>query len=223
MNSSPNPENAESPTELASLVGAYPHGRVPRELRRRQILAVATEAFAERGFAGTSMDEIGRRVGVSKPVLYDLVGSKEQLFHEVVSVETSQMAARVQAAVLAEPDPSTKMRAGSLAFFRFIQERPAWRALVALSDGPVSTELAAARRYHARSVASLIAQGAAETGITLDDSSFDALAHAINGLNEGLALWWNDHLEHTPEALADLATALIGPGLEAFQKQLAEK
>jgi AcrR family transcriptional regulator len=207
----------ETPEFIAGLVARHAHGRVPRELRRRQILAVATELFIGRGFIGASMEEIARRAGVTKPVVYELVGSKEQLFHEVVMAEVARLAARVEAAVNAEPDQTLKLRCGTLAFFLFIGERrAAWRALMAMPEAPITAELAAARRIHARSVAALLARGASETGVEVDPLVLEATAHAINGATEALAHWWNDHPEVTPDALADLVTQLVAPGLLAF-------
>jgi AcrR family transcriptional regulator len=209
--------SAEETVEaLATLVAEYPHGRVPRELRRRQLLAVATDLFIGRGFVSASMDEVARRAGVSKPVIYELVGSKEHLFHEVVMAEVARLAARVQDAVNAEPDQTQKLRSGTLAFFRFIGERrAAWRALMAMPEAPITAELAEARRVHARSVAALLARGAEEAGAVVDAMTLDAVAHAINGATEALALWWNDHPEMTPEALAEIVTQLVAPGLLA--------
>src|ERR687893_311822 len=51
----------------------FRHGRVPREVRERQLVELGEELFAERGFAKTSMDELARRAGVTKPVIYELL------------------------------------------------------------------------------------------------------------------------------------------------------
>jgi AcrR family transcriptional regulator len=214
----------EDPEDLAVLVAQYPHGRVPRELRRRQIVAVATELFVGLGFASASMDELARRVGVSKPVVYDLVGSKDELFHEIVTAESARLAGRVKAAVESEPELALRLRAGTLAFFRFIGERrAAWRSLMALSDTPITAELAYARRFHAEVVASLLADGAGELGAVFDSAVIAATAHAINGAIEALALWWHDHPETSPEALADLLTTLVAPGLVALAESSEER
>ncbi|HEV7845379.1 MAG TPA: TetR/AcrR family transcriptional regulator [Thermoleophilaceae bacterium] len=53
---------------------------MPREVRERQLVELAEGLFAERGFAKASMDELARRAGVTKPVIYELFGSKEGLF-----------------------------------------------------------------------------------------------------------------------------------------------
>src|SRR4051794_25477254 len=54
--------------------------RVSREEREAQMLAAAGAVFAERGFHAASMDEIAEQVGVSKPMVYNHFGSKEQLY-----------------------------------------------------------------------------------------------------------------------------------------------
>ena len=58
----------------------FRHGRVPRALREGQLVELGEQLFAERGFAKASMDELARRAGVTKPVIYELFGSKEGLF-----------------------------------------------------------------------------------------------------------------------------------------------
>ena len=50
------------------------------EARRDAILQAAREIFLEKGYAGTSMDEVVQRTGGSKASLYKYFGSKEGLF-----------------------------------------------------------------------------------------------------------------------------------------------
>jgi AcrR family transcriptional regulator len=49
--------------------------------RREQILDAACRVFAEKGFAGASIREIAREVGVTEGLLYHYFESKEQLMH----------------------------------------------------------------------------------------------------------------------------------------------
>jgi AcrR family transcriptional regulator len=203
--------------KLSAQVAEFARGRVPRELRRSQVLAVAAELFTERGFTAASMDELARRVGVSKPVIYDLVGSKEALFGELVALEAQELSRAVQTAVDAELDQDRKFYAGALAFFRFAeQRRQAWDTLLTAEAAPVNAELASARRYHATQVAALLARGAAELGGSADPLVIDACAQAINGACESLATWWKQHPHLSAEALAAIVTGLVRPGLTAF-------
>src|SRR5262245_60846460 len=118
---------------LENAVAAYPRGRVPREVRRKHVIALASELFTERGYVGTSMDELARRADVSKPVVYDLVGSKEELFRDVMTLEAEELARRISDAVAHELVPEERLRAGAVAFFRFVGERKeAWASLMAM-------------------------------------------------------------------------------------------
>ena len=205
---------------LANEVSAYPRGRVPREVRRRHVIGLARELFVERAYDGASMDELARRAGVSKPVVYDLVGSKEELFRDVMSVEAEELSRRISEAVAREPVREERLRAGAIAFFNFVGERrDAWAALMAMDAAAVTREVARARRYHTKVVAGLLAQGAAEVGNVADPVLTDACAHAINGACEALAMWWHEHREVEAETLAGLLTELVSPGLLAFAGQ----
>lgn len=50
---------------------------------RDEILDVAYEAFAEKGYRGTSLADVANRIGVTRPALYYHFKSKEDLFKAV--------------------------------------------------------------------------------------------------------------------------------------------
>lgn len=50
--------------------------------RRQRVLKVASDLFLERGYSGTSIDEIARRSRVSKATIYGEYGTKEDIFRE---------------------------------------------------------------------------------------------------------------------------------------------
>ena len=202
--------------DLAQAIAAHPHGRVPAELRREHIVLLATELFAERGFAQASMDELARRAGVSKPVIYDLVGSKEELLRRCVARASDDLAERIRTAVQAESDPSERIRAGALAFFRFVAEAgPVYTSLVASLGAEFADELASTRARIAELVSDLTAEGLREVGLELDPLQIEALAQVLSGGLESLALWWAQHPERTAEELADLIAVLAAPGVLA--------
>jgi AcrR family transcriptional regulator len=133
--------------------------RVPREVRIPQIARIAEDLFGRFGYQGTSMDDVARLAGVSKPVVYDLVGSKEELFQLSLARSAEEMALRVAGAVEAAAEED-RLRAGALAFFQFVDEhRPAWRGLLAAGSAPLTAEMAEIRRTQAALVAGLLIQG----------------------------------------------------------------
>lgn len=206
--------------QLADEVAAHAHGRVPRELRRRQVLTEARELFVECGYHAASMDELARRMGVSKPVVYDLAGSKEQLFADVMSMVGEELAQTLTAAVRDEPDLTRRLHAGILAFLRYVgAHRAQWSALLtslSTNAGPASASLADVQRAQVLLVAQLIRRGDADT---LDPIVAETLAQAINGAVESTALWWKDHPELSAEALAQLLTDFLSPGLLALSQR----
>ena len=54
--------------------------RQTAEERKEAIVAAATREFAEHGYAGTSTQDIAHRVGVSQPYLFQLFGTKRDMF-----------------------------------------------------------------------------------------------------------------------------------------------
>jgi AcrR family transcriptional regulator len=198
-------------------VARHTHGRVPRDLRVRQVLALAEVLFTERGYAAASMDELAKRAGASKPVIYDLVGSKEQVFHAVMQITAEDVFQRVSRAVAAEPDPQQRLYAGALAFFEFVRDRrAAWDHLLSGDDAPVTTAVAEIRRRQTDLVIALLRDGAVSAGYAVDETLISAAAHAVNGAFEALAAWWHDHPDRTAEELALFVTTMLAPGLDAF-------
>src|SRR3990170_6889737 len=97
--------------EAAAQIGDFRHGRVPREVRRRQLVALGEELFAERGFAKASMDELARRAGVTKPVIYEQFGSKDGLFRACLEGLALRLADEIAEAARAEEDPEARLKA----------------------------------------------------------------------------------------------------------------
>ena len=57
----------------------------PRITRSRAlIMAAATRVFLERGYPGTSVDDIAAEAGVSKRTVYNVFDDKEQLFRAII-------------------------------------------------------------------------------------------------------------------------------------------
>jgi AcrR family transcriptional regulator len=82
--------------------------------RRQQILDVAAHMFVERGFRGTSIDDLGAAVGVTGPALYRHFPAKEALLAEIL-VRVSQDL--LKGARLRMGSPSTAAPLSSLVEF----------------------------------------------------------------------------------------------------------
>ena len=107
--------------------------RLPRAERERQILDAALVVFAERGFQNASMDAVAERVGVTKPVVYTHFGSKEGLLLACLAQARAELLEVTTAAAAAADRPEETLRQGTLAFFRYVENRPAWSLMCAES------------------------------------------------------------------------------------------
>ncbi len=77
----------------------------PRVTRSRGlIVAAASRMFLDRGYAGTSMDDIATQAGVSKRTLYNIFEDKEQLFRTILgeAIATAERFSTDLAATLSE-------------------------------------------------------------------------------------------------------------------------
>lgn len=73
-----------------------------KQARPAEILAAALASFKERGFAGTRLDDVAAKAGVTKGTIYLYYSNKEELFEAVVRSQVVPNLDRLEA-VLAEP------------------------------------------------------------------------------------------------------------------------
>ncbi len=72
---------------MSEAAAIYRNPRSPRQSadeRRDSIVAAGIDEFAAKGLAGASTDAIARRAGVSQPYVFQLFGTKKNLFIAVV-------------------------------------------------------------------------------------------------------------------------------------------
>lgn len=199
-------------TAAAPQVQDFKHGRVPRAVRERQLLELAEALFAERGYAGASMDELARRAGVTKPVVYELFGSKDGLFAACVDRSIERLAADISTAVRAQDDPEERLRAGGLAFIRFAAaNRVAWDLMS--MGGSFEQKARAVRSSQAELIRELMAEMARDD---VDQRELEVAAHAVNAAYEGVAHWMWAHPDVPIEQIADWIADMLIPGLRRF-------
>jgi AcrR family transcriptional regulator len=106
--------------------------------RREQLISVGRQLFAERGFDGTSIEEISARAKVSKPVVYEHFGGKEGLYAVVVDREVTALLERITNALTAG-HPRELLEQAALALLDYIeQETDGFRVLV--RESPVMSQ-----------------------------------------------------------------------------------
>ena len=162
--------------------------RLPAAERRRQLMRVAMEVFAESGYYGTSMNDVAEAAGVTKPVLYQHFASKEALYRELVDDLGNRLERAILEAVVDAEGSRQQVEAGFRAYFRWAtSEGPAFHVLFAehtRSDPQLAAALAKVESLVADRVASLIdIEG-------LTDRERHVLAYGVVGLAESISRHW---------------------------------
>jgi AcrR family transcriptional regulator len=105
--------------------------------RREQLVAVARGLFADKGFDGTSVEEIAARAGVSKPVVYEHFGGKEGIYAVVVDREVRDLTGVLERSLAAGGHPKVIVERTALALLDYIERsEDGFRILV--RDSPVA-------------------------------------------------------------------------------------
>jgi len=163
--------------------------RLPRAERRRQILTVAAQAFAERGFSGVTMEEIAGRVGVTRLILYRAFASKEDLYRAILNDTAARLTAAMAEAVALPAAPSG---AALRAYLDAARRDPAAFMLLftGAAESPLGVEIEAARRRVREEIARQALAQAAKEGITPDPFWSPLVAELTLAIVERGTQWW---------------------------------
>ena len=179
--------------------------RLPREIREQQVLDAAVRVFSQHGFHTASMDEIAEVAGVSKPMVYAYLGTKEELFIACLRRE----ATRLMEAIADVVDPtlglSDQLWSGLRAFFAFVgAHRDGWAVLYRQARGqePFAAELAAMRRRIVDVIAGMLDRAVRAEGRQIHGTDLEVSAYALVGAGESLADWLADHPDADPDKTA---------------------
>ena len=85
----------------------------PAEERKNEILDVAEELFAEKGFDNASTNDIINRIGIARGTLYHHFGSKEEILDAIVERMTGEGISRAKAIVADKNTPLLERLTGT--------------------------------------------------------------------------------------------------------------
>lgn len=166
------------------------------------MLETARTTFARRGFHAATMDEIAEAVGVSKQMVYNYLGSKEELYLAVYRQACEELRASIDEAATRQVEPDAQLWGGMLAFFAFVEEQGEAFTIVTGSAGGgagnrFAAEVALLRGEIVRLVAQLFAEArvAAGTDDAADSRDTEPAARALVASAEAVAGWWLEHPE----------------------------
>ena len=175
--------------------------RLPAAERRELILEAAIDAFADFGYHQTSLDEVGRRAGVSKALIYEHFTSKQELYGELLETYVRELLERVGSAVIpVEEGGEARLLAGLGGFLEFVDERrDAWRMLIRNRASDDVSDLFE-RLYDevASTIGSLMAEDMPASALPEGadfEMGVEATARQLLGAITAMANWWDEHRE----------------------------
>ncbi|GAA3964844.1 TetR/AcrR family transcriptional regulator [Gordonia caeni] len=203
------------PGEGTEEVVRAPRARMTGAQRRLQLIEVARGLFAERGFEGTSIEEIAQRAGVSKPIVYEHFGGKEGLYAVVVDREMATLLEMVTSS-LSQNRSLYRIQQVALALLTYMEERTDGFRILVRGDS-TGGEDGEDTRYGSllndaiSQVEHLLAGDFERRGF--DPSLAPLYAQALVGMVSVTAQWWLDVREPPKEVVAAHLVNLCWNGL----------
>ena len=158
------------------------------EENRAKLISAARKAFAEKGFAAASMDELTADVGLTRGALYHNFGDKKGLLAAVVAQVDGEMARRAQEAGAAMGSDWEGLLAEGMAYIEMALDPEVQR--IVLLDGPAFLgdpsqwpSQNACLQTTKQALAKLISEG------MLKPVDVEAAARLLNGAALNAALW----------------------------------
>jgi len=179
----------------------------------------AIQVFARRGYSAASVDEIAELAGISKPLVYLYLESKESLFLTCLRREEKRLVEAFQGAAKEVSTSELRLWAGINAFFGFVAEHgDSWAVLH--RQAPDLGEVLAAAIVRARQsvlaeVHTLVRDGIALSPgpARLGDTDADFVAHALVGAADSLTDWMQRHPEETPDRVTLRLMGMVWVGM----------
>jgi AcrR family transcriptional regulator len=159
--------------------------RTPQAERRDQLLLVARAIFAERGFQATTMDDIAKEAGFTKPILYQYFESKTELYREIVNQTAKKLMNSLRTAVDEVESPRAKIEVAFRVYFEMVvSETDAFRILFIHShEGETRGDLRAVELGWVSFLEPLIS-------VRIKPDHRRQLAAGVVGIAEGAATAW---------------------------------
>ncbi|MGI8614827.1 MAG: TetR family transcriptional regulator [Nocardioidaceae bacterium] len=188
--------------------------------RREQLIEIARAVFAQRGFEGTSVEEIAARAEVSKPIVYEHFGGKEGLYAVVVDREVRSLLAMMRGALTAG-HPRELLEQAAFALLDYIEtSSDGFRILV--RDSPLGSS--------SGSYVSIIGDIASRVEHILDaefksrgfDTQYAAMyAQMLVGMVGTTGQWWLDARNPAKQVVAAHLCNLAWNGLSGLEQRPA--
>jgi AcrR family transcriptional regulator len=181
---------------------------------RESLLEVAVGVFNERGYDGTSMEDLARRLGLRKSSIYHHVAGKEELLDLAVTRALDALFAVLKEEPVADLSATGRLRHVVRRSVEVLAEELPYVTLLLRLRGNSETERRSLdrRREFDHRVADLVTRAAVEGGVR-DDIDPHLASRLIFGTVNSLIEWYRPDQGLPAAELADALTTVLFDGL----------
>jgi AcrR family transcriptional regulator len=184
--------------------------------KRERILEEAVKLFYERGFTGTTLDDIAAELGVTKPFIYTHFRSKTELLAALCKPTIELSLGAVTQAASGPGSPTERLYRAIAGFTEVVLSRQANIAIYFREEKNLSPEalgeINGLRKKFDRVLSKLLAEGVAAGEFDVRDVSLTALA--IGGMISWAYTWHRPEgrlaIDDMCERMAELALQMVG-------------
>jgi len=180
------------------------------------LLQVAVKLFNERGYDGTSMEDLSRKLGITKSAIYHHVPSKEELLRLAVDRALDGLFAIAEETAALDGRAIDRLEHLVRGSVLVLADRLPFVTLLLRVRGNTRAERAALtrRREFDRLVTDLVKQAEAE-GDVRPDIDPAVTARLLYGMVNSLIEWYRPRRGSSAEELADAVSKIAFEGLRA--------
>lgn len=164
-----------------------------REQTRQLLFSATLDLIAEKGFTGTTVDEIVERAGVAKGTVYYHFKSKAELVEALIAQHLRPLAEQFAAAASSSNDPAEQIRALVRTELEFIRDDRAFAKLLITEmwrEDRVWRETLDILWEDALSVVRRVIQDGVDAGEFAQDTDPGVASSAVFGMVAVVALSW---------------------------------
>lgn len=194
--------------------------RMTGQERREQLIAISRALFADKGFEGTSIEEIAAKAQVSKPVVYEHFGGKEGIYAVVVDREVLTLLDSIRASLTGAGTSRRELiERATLALLDYVEgHTDGFRILI--RDSGVGT--------NSGSFASILSDVASQVedllvaefkARKLDHRAAPLYAQMLVGMVGVTGQWWLDNRKHSKRDVAAHLVNLAWNGMKNLESK----
>jgi AcrR family transcriptional regulator len=189
--------------------------------KREAILATAAQLFLEKSYGRTSLNDVARRLSITKPAIYHYFQSKEQILLECYRLGTAMIAEALDR-IAAHCGTGIEKVAAFISSYANVMTVNFGRCVMRLDEGDLSgearAEIRARKKQIDRRLRSFVQEGIEDGSITPCDPKLAAFS--IAGALNWICMWYEPGGPLSPGEIATQFARTLTQGLARERNQV---